>query len=117
MHHIISDGISTAVLAGDLLALYRGEELGKLRVQYRDFVKWQESEGIKAMKRDQEAYWLEEFTGEIPVLYLPTDNTRPKEQGFTGAEVNFRLDREQSRRLKKWALEEKATLFMVMYAI
>ncbi|MCU0290202.1 MAG: amino acid adenylation domain-containing protein, partial [Acidobacteria bacterium] len=42
IHHIISDGLSQNLLAGDFQALY-GQELPPLRIQYKDFSEWQNS--------------------------------------------------------------------------
>ncbi|WP_155985344.1 condensation domain-containing protein, partial [Paenibacillus maysiensis] len=44
MHHIVSDGISTALLFDEFSRLYRGEELAPLCIQYKDYAVWQHSE-------------------------------------------------------------------------
>ncbi len=54
MHHIISDGISMGVLVKELVALYEGQKLPELRIQYKDFSAWQNemfrSEALKNKK-------------------------------------------------------------------
>ncbi|MCP4217509.1 MAG: hypothetical protein GY765_22905, partial [bacterium] len=47
MHHIISDGISHQVLLNDYTALHQGETLPSLRIQYKDFSQWLDSEKQK----------------------------------------------------------------------
>jgi tyrocidine synthetase-3 len=117
MHHIISDGTSMQVLVDEFRSLYGGAELPGLRIQYKDFSLWQESENVKEKIRSQEAYWLEEFSGEIPVLNLPIDYPRPAVQSFEGGSVGFELAKEESARLDRLALDSGVTLFMVLTAL
>ncbi|MFA8435579.1 MAG: condensation domain-containing protein, partial [Marinifilaceae bacterium] len=42
MHHIISDGVSHAILEREFRALYSGEALSPLKLQYRDYSEWQQ---------------------------------------------------------------------------
>ncbi|WP_407056310.1 condensation domain-containing protein, partial [Paenibacillus dendritiformis] len=73
MHHIISDGASMELFLRELAQLYEGAELPPLRIQYKDYAAWQQGEMQRERMRKQEAYWLDVFGGEIPVLDLPTD--------------------------------------------
>ena len=116
MPHIISDGVSMGVLVEEFTQLYAGESLPALRIQYKDYAVWeQERQGSEAM-REHEAYWLERFTGELPVLQLPTDYPRPAVQQFEGDRVSFTLDREQTAGLRRLAEETETTLYMVLLA-
>ncbi|WP_155252353.1 non-ribosomal peptide synthetase, partial [Paenibacillus polymyxa] len=67
------------------------------------------------MKR-QEAYWLNTFRGNLPVLNLPTDFARPAVRSTAGDTVVFRLEREVSERLKELAAQTGSTLYMVLLA-
>jgi tyrocidine synthetase-3 len=121
MHHIIADGYSISILVKEFTALYRGEKLPRLKCQYKDFTMRQgeilEKPGERQLVLQQETYWLKEFTGEIPVLHLPLDYTRPAVQQYQGGSVPFRLDREETGKLKDLAREEEVTLFMLYLAI
>jgi tyrocidine synthetase-3 len=117
LHHIISDGVSHEILVRDFLALNEGKNLPPLRVQYKDFSEWQESEKEKKNLKQQEKYWLKEFEGEIPVLELPTDYPRPVEQSFEGNNVNFEMTEKETQELKAMALTRGSTLFMVLAAV
>ncbi|KAF6624981.1 non-ribosomal peptide synthetase, partial [Paenibacillus sp. EKM10P] len=77
MHHIVSDGVSMGVLTEEFVRLYDGEKLPPLRIQYKDYAVWQQSEVHQKWMQRQEAYWLDTFRGELPVLDLPTDFARP----------------------------------------
>ncbi|MDW7618090.1 amino acid adenylation domain-containing protein, partial [Peribacillus simplex] len=116
MHHIISDGVSMSILIREFTKLYQGELLEPLRIQYKDFAQWQneflQSGGLKK----QEAYWQNQFQGDVPVLHLPYDYERPAVQSFEGDSVKFTLDEDMTEGLRKMAREEEATLHMVLLA-
>ncbi len=117
MHHIISDGTSFNVMLAEFLRLYLGESLEPMRLQYKDFVVWQESEARKRAIKSQENYWLEQFRKDAPLLQLPTDNPRPKVKSFEGRHHHFELDEEIARGLTRIAAGEEGTLFMVLLAL
>ncbi|HLP61076.1 MAG TPA: amino acid adenylation domain-containing protein, partial [Candidatus Deferrimicrobium sp.] len=117
MHHIISDGVSHEILVKDYQSLYKKEAMAPLRLQYKDFAGWQNSEKEKAGHKRQEEFWLKQFEGEIPVLELPTDYPRPVQQSFAGNAVPFEISAEETRALNAVALSENATLFMVLAAV
>jgi amino acid adenylation domain-containing protein len=117
MHHTVSDGISSQVVVREAAALYRGERLPGLRLQYRDFSLWQTRQKESGILKRQEAYWLEVFAGKLPVLELPTDFQRPAVQSFAGRSVPFEIDPRQASALKDIAAAQQATLFMAILAI
>jgi len=114
MHHIISDGVSISVLINDFTALYKGEVLEPLKLQYKDFAAWQnnflKSEEIKM----QELYWVNMFNDEVPVLNLPYDYERPAMKSFEGDCVNFELDERITDGLRKLTKETGTTMHMVL---
>jgi len=117
IHHIISDGVSLDILKQDFIALSAGKVLQPLRIQYKDFSDWQNRDREKENRKQQEAYWLNQYEGEIPVLNLPTDYPRPVIQNFEGNMVSFVLETAETRSLKEIADQEGATLFMLLLAI
>jgi amino acid adenylation domain-containing protein/non-ribosomal peptide synthase protein (TIGR01720 family) len=117
MHHIISDGVSNIVLIQDLAQLLGGDECPGLRIRYRDYSEWQNSLIKGGDIKQQEAYWLKEFVGEIPVLDLPLDFKRPAVQSFAGNYLHFAISKENNQSLEKLALKEEATLHMVLLAL
>ncbi|MCP5054567.1 MAG: amino acid adenylation domain-containing protein, partial [bacterium] len=117
MHHIISDGVSLEIVMAELTALYSGETLPPLTLQYKDFARWQTGETHQQLIRDQETYWLNIFSGEPPVLQLPIDYPRPAVQSFDGSRVRFGLDEEQRKILDTLADEGDTTLYMVILAV
>ncbi|NIM13592.1 MAG: amino acid adenylation domain-containing protein [Candidatus Aminicenantes bacterium] len=119
MHHIITDGTSMGIVVREFMALYAdaAEELSPLPIQYKDFSEWKNSESVRESMRKQEAYWLKEFDGEIPLLNLITDYPRSQKQNFEGRAAGFELTGENSCALKGLAKEEDVTVYMVLLAI
>jgi amino acid adenylation domain-containing protein len=117
MHHIITDGVSQGILTREVMSLYAGDELPDLRLRYRDFSEWQNSEKYKRLIKPQENYWLKELPGELPVLNLSTDYQRPLMQSFAGNTVDFFLNSRESQTLRELAKEAKATLFMSILSV
>ncbi|MCP4153369.1 MAG: amino acid adenylation domain-containing protein, partial [bacterium] len=115
MHHIISDGVSHRVLVTDFMALYADEQLAPLAIQYKDFSQWQNGEKERQALKKQESYWLKEFDGAIPLLDLPTDFVRPVVRNFEGSSVSFIV--EEAKALNELALQQGATLYMVLLSL
>ncbi|MCP5046975.1 MAG: amino acid adenylation domain-containing protein, partial [bacterium] len=117
MHHIISDGTSQAILEREFDALYTGRELPPLKLQYKDFSQWQNSEEQRQFMKDQETYWLNEFPDEPPVMNLPTDYTRPLVQQYEGRELRFYIGQEVTAALQALCTNTGTTLYMVLLAV
>ncbi|PJI07373.1 MULTISPECIES: non-ribosomal peptide synthetase [Clostridium] len=116
MHHIVSDGVSMSILTREFSDLYEGEDLGELKVQYKDYSAWQLKKRESKEFKKQEQYWLKEFSEEVPVLSLPTDYKRPRVKDFRGRSINFVLDKETTEKLKKIAKETGSTMYMLLMA-
>ncbi|MCP5106054.1 MAG: amino acid adenylation domain-containing protein, partial [bacterium] len=116
-HHIITDGISQEILEKEFLALYNGESLEPLRLQYKDYAEWQNSAAQKKSLERQEIYWVQRFAGELPVLNLPCDYPRPAVQSFEGRTTDFCLGREETAALRALAAGQDATVYMVLLMI
>jgi acyl carrier protein len=116
-HHIISDGASMGIFIKEFMAVYAGEILPPLTLTYKDYSEWQNSEAGQEIMSRQETYWLRQFQGPLSRLNLPLDYPRPAIQRFLGKTRRFEIDIETSAALKKLALKEETSLFMVMFAI
>ncbi|AOC89866.1 surfactin non-ribosomal peptide synthetase SrfAA [Bacillus amyloliquefaciens] len=116
MHHIISDGASVGVLIDELSRLYGGETLEPLRIHYKDYAVWQQAFIESEQYRKQEEHWLQELDGELPVLTLPADYSRPAVQTFEGDKLVFSLTEEQTSALRSLAKQTDSTMYMVLLA-
>ncbi|WP_033404620.1 non-ribosomal peptide synthetase, partial [Paenibacillus fonticola] len=103
MHHIISDGVSMSLFIREFVQLYEGKNLPPLRIQYKDYAAWQQANMESEQMRKQEAYWLDEFSGEMPVLELPTDYARPAVRSFQGRTYEFVISSHKSEQLRELA--------------
>ncbi|MCP4155265.1 MAG: AMP-binding protein, partial [bacterium] len=115
-HHIICDGISMDVIVAELGALYKGEQLPELEVQYVDFTMWQNDLFEEEIIEKQEAYWMKIFEGEHPQLELSTDNPRPMEADIDGSDIDFQIAAPLTAELNKMAQQYKTTLYVVLLA-
>jgi len=122
LHHIVSDGRSTDILARELAALYqafatgRPSPLPELPVQSADFAVWQRSWLAGEVLEQEIAFWRRQLAGLPPLLELPTDRPRPAVRSFRGAARPVRLAAGLGRRLEALARREGTTLFMVLLA-
>jgi iturin family lipopeptide synthetase A len=117
IHHIITDETSQLVLILEWIALYYGAELAPVKLHYIDYLEWYNSEEHRNSIKKQEAYWLKELGGDIPVLNLPSDYpTRPSQKGFGGFSEFFTIEREEVSALKRLAQKQEATLYMILLA-
>ncbi|MCP4217480.1 MAG: amino acid adenylation domain-containing protein, partial [bacterium] len=116
IHHIISDGTSQQILLSEAMTLYAGRDLPELKLQYKDYAEWQNSETQRAAAKAQEAYWLREV-GEPPLLDLPTDFPRPGTRSFEGDSIDFEIGVHDAAALKKLAADCEATLYMILFAL
>lgn len=122
MHHIISDEWSFEVFFRELIALYGAHAtgtpapLGKLPVQYADFVYWQREWLQDEALESQLAYWREKLRDAQGFLQLPTDRPRPAVQGYQGASYSEELPDDLIDGIKTVGRREGATLYMTLLA-
>jgi hypothetical protein len=117
IHHIISDGLSHQILEKEFNALYAGEELPPLKLQYKDFAKWHNDRELSGEINKQKAYWLKEFEGDIPVLKLPIDYPRSVVQSNEGDGAGYTISDEQSSQFRRFAASEEVTIFTLALAL
>jgi amino acid adenylation domain-containing protein len=122
MHHIITDGWSMGVLVKEILKLYDAYCLGlenplkPLKIQYKDYAAWQNSQLSGGMLKQHQDYWIDHFKGELPVLDFPADYSRPPRKTYNGGRINFMLDKFQKDSLNNISQKNGASLFMVLLA-
>ncbi|MFA0964358.1 amino acid adenylation domain-containing protein [Roseivirga sp. BDSF3-8] len=119
MHHIISDEWSLNVFRTELTALYReyagGEKAGlpTLPIHYKDFAVWQNNL-LSATGDSHKEYWMQQFSGTLPVLQLPADFARPASITFSGDALAKAPDKLLLDRLNAYGQERGLSLFMVL---
>jgi amino acid adenylation domain-containing protein len=116
LHHIISDGVSGEILMKEFMSLYKGESVAPLKLHYKDFAEWQQSDARQKEINKQEEFWKREFQGDIPVLDLPTDFSRPQIKRYEGETISLELDQSLTRKLHQMAAENKTTMFTLLFS-
>jgi amino acid adenylation domain-containing protein len=118
MHHIVSDGLSMEVFIEELLQLYKAHknnfalDLKPLRIQYKDFAAWQNEQLSDESLNTHKEYWLEKFSGELPILNLQRNKNRPKIKTYNGDALTINIGTETVQNFKNVLHEENLTLFM-----
>ena len=122
-HHIIWDGWSFDLLYQEMAALYpaamegREPTLPAPAVSYVDFAHWHQQWMAGDECKAQIAHWKQRYAGIDAPRALPTD--RPRRAGMTGvgAVEWVHVDKALTERLRQVALEQGATLNMLVMAV
>ncbi|WP_264530518.1 non-ribosomal peptide synthetase [Flavobacterium sp. N502540] len=121
MHHIISDGWSMGLLIKELLELYSSHDqnnpFSNLRIQYKDYVDWQQQQVDSDITQLHKKYWLEQLSGELPVLELLVDKLRPQIKTYNGGSIKKQVTPECYKAIKLITQERKGTLFMTLLGV
>ncbi|SHE68903.1 non-ribosomal peptide synthase domain TIGR01720/amino acid adenylation domain-containing protein [Seinonella peptonophila] len=117
LHHIIADGLSLQIIWHELWELYQGKKLASPTLHYQDFAVWQQQFRDQDGWEEQKKYWLNQLSGELPFLELPTDYPRPKIQQFQGAVIRRSLSDELSKQIRKFAAQHQITLHTLLCAV
>lgn len=123
MHHIISDGWSMGVLTNDVITYYESflkgvdPNLSTLRIQYKDYATWQLSQEGSQEYLKSKNYWLDQLSGELPLLNLPSQKSRPRIATNNGYNFSTYISSEATSKLKKFSKENGGSLFMGLLAV
>jgi amino acid adenylation domain-containing protein len=122
MHHIVSDGWSTAVFIRELTALYGLAVQGKpVRlddppIQYADFALWQRDQLKTDVLDRQLAFWRQHLAEASALISLPTDRPRPAALSSRGSLHRFTWPRGLLDDVRAFSRHEDVTVFMTLLA-
>ncbi|OJH34303.1 non-ribosomal peptide synthetase [Cystobacter ferrugineus] len=118
-HHIVTDGWSISVLAGELASFYRSFSTGgalalaEPALSYVDYARWESS---RAGSLDgQREFWKQELAG-LPRLELPTDRAHSGSISHRGATLPVSVPRPLVEKLKALGRREGCTPFVLLLA-
>ncbi|MDD2425788.1 MAG: condensation domain-containing protein, partial [Bacteroidales bacterium] len=123
MHHIISDGWSIGVMIAELTSFYNAFSSGKeaeispLPVQYRDYAKRQEGILNSPQAEIHRDYWVDKFSGEIPLPDLVADNARPLQKSYSGAVYVTQIEKNLLPEIKELCYKTESSLFMFLLSV
>jgi amino acid adenylation domain-containing protein len=121
MHHIITDGWSFGVAAGELATLYtafrqgRPPSLPELPVQYADFAAWQRARLASPSWAGKLEAMVERLR-QVPPLELPTDHPRPPVRSSRGANHGLAILLALSEAVRELSRRESVTSYMTLLA-
>ncbi|MGK4582319.1 amino acid adenylation domain-containing protein [Kitasatospora sp. HPMI-4] len=119
MHHITTDGWSSAVLEREffelLAAFAEGREpaLAPLTLQYADYAVWQRAQLTEEVLTAELAHWKSVLSGSNPVS-LPTDRPRAAVRDGRGSVVNFTVPAAVAEALTALGQRHRATPFATL---
>ena len=119
-HHMAHDGWSFNVFLSELVELYEALWAGKLSplpelsYQFADFATWQREWAKTQEAQAQLVYWQQKLAGIPPLLELPYNRPRPKEQTYNGEHARMELPVDLCESLRDFSHQQGATLFMTM---
>lgn len=121
-HHVIWDGWSFDIFLKELAEHYSAfkannePNLPDITIQYADYSEWHNKWVDSDELKNQYEYWYEKLSGDLPVLELPFDHSRPAELSFNGAQHGFSIPENIVASLNQIGHEHNATLNMVLLA-
>ncbi|HEY6459663.1 MAG TPA: condensation domain-containing protein, partial [Polyangiaceae bacterium] len=121
-HHIVCDGWSMAVLLQDLADLYSQAASGAAPAlpERPRFTRYADEERQRAASdehRASERWWLDRFAGEIPVIDLPGNRSRPPLKTYASDRVDHVLDATIVARAKELGSKRGASFFVTLLAV
>ncbi|MFG2312766.1 amino acid adenylation domain-containing protein [Streptomyces sp. NPDC048566] len=127
IHHIASDGASSAPMMRDLFTAYAARAEGgapawePLPVQYKDYALWQREvlgdvADPESLAAAQVEYWRKELAGVPQPLNLPLDRPRPAEAGSHGDTVGLHVEPGTAAALQSLAKERGTSMSMLLQA-
>ena len=114
MHHIIGDGASLEILVKELCALYNNEDLPEKNIDYKDFAVWDNTQKVSDKFTKSKEFWLNNLSGDLPLLDIQTTYPRPAIQSFEGSKYSITLDNEIYNKISHLAKSLEVTPYMLL---
>ncbi|WP_143484398.1 non-ribosomal peptide synthetase, partial [Pseudoalteromonas piscicida] len=116
MHHIATDGWSSAVFIKELNALYADPHvaLPELELQYADYSVWQQNMLQQKQFNASLSYWYDTLKGSPSFHSLPMIAPRPERQQFVGRHYHSQTGTELATQLHQCSQQHNVSLFMLL---
>lgn len=119
IHHILVDGFSVDLLIDEIMCAYDGELNNEIRIQYRDYAEFQQKKLASDETLKSQEYW-EHKLRDFQTLNLYTDYKRPEIYLYNGDRMDFTLQADVAKKIRRFIYNTKATLnifFLSIYHI
>jgi polyketide synthase PksN len=126
LHHIIFDGRSLAPFLTTLLNTYedlvagRTPEHSPTHMDFTDFVTWEKNMMQGEEGRKRLSYWMEQLSGSLPVVHLPSDRPRIASSRFEGKTIVRTIPEHLSASIRQFARSQNvylSTLFLGAFKV
>lgn len=123
LHHIIFDAQSHEIFVGEIMHIYKASVEGRsatlppLMFQYKDYAVWERNCIESGFLRNQERYWLNTLSGELPVLDLSLGaKDRPLIMGREGKRKKMLFGKKVTERIRTLVQGNHVTVFSFLMA-
>ncbi|MEC9374789.1 MAG: amino acid adenylation domain-containing protein, partial [Pseudomonadota bacterium] len=122
IHHIIAVGWSIDILLREIAQDYstiinnKPSTIEKLKIQYFDYARWQNSCMKTKSLGKQLEYWKKSLLGAEPIIELPIDHPRPAIQTYAGAWYEIKIPVALAQSLKELSQKQNSSFFMILLA-
>ena len=123
IHHIITDGWSTAVIFSELSEFYNNYlnagngKFPDLPIQYSDYLMCQLEESWNPSYNEQLDYWTKQLGGISPSPKLFSHKQRPPIQSLNGSNEYFFLPKDLTQNIQSIGIKNGCSFFMTMLAM
>lgn len=123
IHHIITDGLSVALLFREWKELYSGRIKGhnpilpELHIGFGDFTNWQRDRLLNPSTEKIKAYWRKKLAKIDNVIHIPADYPRTVSSDYKGTREQFVLNKNLSEEIKHFCIKYACTPFTFFSSI
>jgi amino acid adenylation domain-containing protein len=120
-HHIVFDGWSAGILAQDIARFYRARAADSPvnlppAASFGDYAIKQRAGAGGSARAEDERYWLSRFSGQTPVLDLPSDRPRPAYRSFGSKREDYVLPADLVGEIRRAGAAAGSSLFVTLLA-
>ncbi|MCP4150674.1 MAG: hypothetical protein GY757_23205, partial [bacterium] len=115
MHHIISDATSITIMLREFYAMYNGDTLDPLPIQFKDYAAWQDAQQGGTLFEKQEKYWLEKMEG-FQYTQIPYDQA-PIDEVMECDSQTLLFETHRFKKLEDYCKSRKVTRFTFIMAV
>ena len=115
IHHIVFDGTSVALFTKELSDLYNGKTLENNSLDYTDYAIFENEQNSSPHYNIIKKFWNEKFSGELPILNMPSTYSRPSIRSNKGSEVTATIT--YAKKIYDFCKENHTTPYVFLLAV
>ena len=117
-HHIILDGVSLNILINKFCNSYNNQEVKKTKLDYIDYIIWEDSFNSSNKLKQFEKYWSNKFKDrEIPSINLPYDFSTSQTKSFSGDKIFDVIPEDIFRNIEDFAKRYNVSKYMLFITV